>query len=223
MNTLLIDDDPLALKLLARQSERLGCAGLMLCPRAEEAMTLLQARPEAIELVFCDLQMPDIDGVEFVRHLAGVGYGGSLVLVSGEDGRILNTVARLARAHRIHVIGALKKPIKNEQLIEVLASHAGRKAMAQRAARGAFGPVELERAIAGGELINHYQPKVALASGVLHLGQTPEVEGVLSAWFDRHQCRAALVRPDHYVFGTCQDASGVNRLLSEARRQLSGA
>lgn len=58
---------------------------------------------------------------------------------------------------------------------------------------------------------------------VLHLGQTPEVEGVLSAWFDRHQCRAALVRPDHYVFGTCQDASGVNRLLSEARRQLSGA
>ena len=38
-------------------------------------------------------------------------------------------------------------------------------------------------------------------------GQTPgaisvvEVEGVLTSWFQRYWCSAALVRPDHYVFG----------------------
>jgi 3-(3-hydroxy-phenyl)propionate hydroxylase len=35
----------------------------------------------------------------------------------------------------------------------------------------------------------------------------PETEGVLARWFERHACRAALVRPDHYVYGVASDAS----------------
>jgi len=35
---------------------------------------------------------PGMDGVEFVRHLARIGSRGGLVLVSGEDARILQTV-----------------------------------------------------------------------------------------------------------------------------------
>ncbi len=27
-----------------------------------------------------------------------------------------------------------------------------------------------------------------------------ETEGLIAGWFDRHQCRAAIVRPDHYVY-----------------------
>ncbi len=37
-------------------------------------------------------------------------------------------------------------------------------------------------------------------------------EGVLARWFDRHDCRAALVRPDHYVFGVA-GADGVPALV----------
>jgi hypothetical protein len=41
-------------------------------------------------------------------------------------------------------------------------------------------------------------------------------EGVLARWFDRHDCRAALVRPDHYVFGVAgaDGAAALVRRLS---------
>ncbi|NDY90332.1 bifunctional 3-(3-hydroxy-phenyl)propionate/3-hydroxycinnamic acid hydroxylase [Ideonella livida] len=55
---------------------------------------------------------------------------------------------------------------------------------------------------------------------VLHLGRQPETEGVVAAWLDRQRCHAALVRPDHYVFGTATDAAGVTALLQEAAAAL---
>lgn len=43
-----------------------------------------------------------------------------------------------------------------------------------------------------------------------------EADGVLAAWFERHRCVAALVRPDHYVFGTAATSDAVPALLAEA-------
>jgi 3-(3-hydroxy-phenyl)propionate hydroxylase len=42
-----------------------------------------------------------------------------------------------------------------------------------------------------------------------------ETEGVLASWFDRHDVVAAMVRPDHYVFGTARDATELRDLLAE--------
>jgi acetyl esterase/lipase len=47
-----------------------------------------------------------------------------------------------------------------------------------------------------------------------------ETEGVLARWFEARQCGAALVRPDHYVFGTATDAAEVDTLLREAAEAL---
>ncbi|EJN11076.1 2-polyprenyl-6-methoxyphenol hydroxylase-like oxidoreductase [Bradyrhizobium sp. YR681] len=42
-----------------------------------------------------------------------------------------------------------------------------------------------------------------------------ETEAVLASWFDRHGVIAAIVRPDHYVFGTARDATELGDLLHE--------
>ena len=41
-----------------------------------------------------------------------------------------------------------------------------------------------------------------------------ETEGVLAAWFRRHGCAAAIVRPDHYVYAV---ASSEQELVTELR------
>ena len=90
-----------------------------------------------------------------------------LVLVSGEDGRILQAAEKLAKAHNLNVLGALRKPVSSEQLQHILDGKPRRGARALRAARKIYEPDELRRAIAGGELVNYYQPKVALATGTV--------------------------------------------------------
>ena len=213
MKTLLIDDDPFALKLLALQLEQLGCAPVTLCESAQSAQTLLETESEAIGLVFCDLQMPDIDGVEFVRHLARIRYRGGLVLVSGENGRILHTVQKLAQAHQIDMIAALAKPVSLDQLRHVLASNVSRRASAARAARQAYAPSEIKRALAAGEFVNHYQPKVALSTG--------DLVGVEALVRWQHPT-AGLVFPDQFI-ATVEEHDLIDQLtrsvLTAALRQ----
>jgi len=40
----------------------------------------------------------------------------------------------------------------------------------------------------------------------LGTAELTETEGVLQRWFERHGCAAALVRPDHYVYGVASSA-----------------
>ncbi len=49
-----------------------------------------------------------------------------------------------------------------------------------------------------------------------------ESDGVMAAWFDRHGIVAALVRPDHYVFGTARDTAELGDLLQEIDLRLRG-
>lgn len=56
---------------------------------------------------------------------------------------------------------------------------------------------------------------VAAPAGVtvLALDQSPERDGVTQAWFQRHGVVAALVRPDHYVYGVAAQPVEVAALL----------
>lgn len=191
MQTLLIDDDPFALKLLARQLKGLGYLSVALCEQAYEAERYLKAHFETIELIFCDLQMPGFDGIEFIRHLESVEYRGELILVSGEDERIRLTAEKLALAYNINVLGTLAKPVATEQLRQVLdrGSSAG-PADRCRSERPSFGPDELQDAIRNEDLVNFYQPKVDMATG--------ELVGVEALVRWRHR-RFGIVFPDQFI------------------------
>lgn len=56
---------------------------------------------------------------------------------------------------------------------------------------------------------------------VIDLPEAQEAEGVVARWMRRHGGVAALVRPDHYVYGTAADAAAVQPLVDEWRRRLS--
>ncbi|MCR5886396.1 LytTR family DNA-binding domain-containing protein [Hymenobacter sp. J193] len=68
LRCLLVDDEPLALRLLASYVERVPFMELVgTCRSALEALEVLQREP--VDVLFLDVQMPDLTGVEFVRTL----------------------------------------------------------------------------------------------------------------------------------------------------------
>jgi 3-(3-hydroxy-phenyl)propionate hydroxylase len=56
---------------------------------------------------------------------------------------------------------------------------------------------------------------------VVQLDGAREAEGVAAGWLRRHACDAALLRPDHYVFGTASGPAQLQELLAEWRGRLA--
>jgi EAL domain-containing protein (putative c-di-GMP-specific phosphodiesterase class I)/CheY-like chemotaxis protein len=192
LRALAVDDEAFQLKLISRQLAKLGITDTRTCDSAASALALLKTDASGIDLICCDLQMPHMDGVEFVRHLGEMQYRGALVLISGEDERILRTAERLARAHGLQVVGALHKPVSPEQLAQAV-NAAGQSSPQKTRTPGGqriYTGEEVAQAIHGGQLVNWYQPTVELSTG--------RVRGVecLVRW--QHP-EDGLVLPDRFI------------------------
>ena len=48
-----------------------------------------------------------------------------------------------------------------------------------------------------------------------------EVDGVVASWFQRNRCSAAIVRPDHYVFGVAANRSELDRQIAALSAALA--
>ena len=152
-------------RVLVHMLSGLGFEDVDTLQSAAAALDRLASGAPHPDLILLDLNMPSIDGIEFVRLLVGQGYEGAIVLVSAEAERVLQMTAKLVEAHRLPVLGHLRKPVSLAALSAVLQKWKP---------PGDAGPLPpdldaaaLRQAIARNELIMHYQPKVAVAGAAL--------------------------------------------------------
>jgi CheY-like chemotaxis protein len=114
LRVLLLDDDPFQLALLEDMLEELGDFDVATATHAQGALAMLKSNPP--DLLVCDLSMPDMDGIEFMRHVAQEGYNGTVVLLSGMENAVLKAAERLAMAQGLTILGACGKPVAAAEL-----------------------------------------------------------------------------------------------------------
>lgn len=198
---LVLDDESFMLKLLTHLLNSLGYSCVTACDNGAAGLAWVGQAQNKCGLVLLDLNMPDMDGIEFVRKLAGTGFAGNLVLVSGESERMLQMTEKLIRAHTMNVLGHVGKPVALERLAALLETH-GAIHRAPRIRKAAYSPTSLEAAISGGHLVNYYQPKVAVTTGKLVGVET------LVRW--RHAADG-LVMPDQFI-GVAEKSGLIDQL-----------
>ncbi|MAN52393.1 MAG: hypothetical protein CMG77_11110 [Marinimicrobium sp.] len=186
-----VDDDEFMRRLISRLLNKLGYVMIKEVTGGQEAVDVLRALKTPPDVMILDLKMPDMDGIEVVRHLVELGFVGQLILLSGEDERLLRTAQNLVHAHNIPVLGYLTKPVDDRELgllMDKLLSQAPARLARNNQSVTAE---ELRDAITRNELFNEYQPVVSLVDGEL-----ASLE-VLVRWQHPEKGR---VMPDQFIY-----------------------
>ena len=100
----------------------LGAGALLGAADGEGALQLLDADPRP-DIVVCDLDMPGMDGVEFLRQVAELGAGTAIVIASGLDDSVLRSAETTARGYGLEVLGAIRKPLTARLLLQAVGLH----------------------------------------------------------------------------------------------------
>jgi EAL domain-containing protein (putative c-di-GMP-specific phosphodiesterase class I) len=155
-----------------------------------------QLSPDVIVL---DLQMPGLDGVSALRHLADVRSTAKIFLVTGMDERTIASAEQYGLRRGLTIFGTLQKPFDPGELFARL-----------ERAHAAIRPLtaaDLEQAIANGELVVHYQPIIRRFAD--NTWDVAAVEALLR-W--SHPIRG-LLTPDSFL--SMGEAGGLSRAMTD--------
>jgi len=167
INTIIADDSKSIRIVLDTLLNQLGIEDITHCNSGRDALTVINAQPLYYQLVFVDLNMPEMDGMELIRHLGNQGFKGSVVIISGMEERVINLASEVARQHKVHLIGNIIKPINIDELQHTLTKfHYFNEHLSSPQA--SLSKSELELAINEQRIIPYYQPKVDSQKNQVH-------------------------------------------------------
>lgn len=117
---LIVEDHPFQLIATQMHLNRLGFFRLTPALDANEAREECARRDEPFDLLLCDINLPDIDGVELLSELAEAGHIRQAVFLSCRDADELQALHRKLRDRGLPVLACLSKPLDQWALMQTL-------------------------------------------------------------------------------------------------------
>ncbi len=116
----------------------------------------------AFDLIFLELCMPFLDGIQVMRGFSEKKISAALVLMSGFDKAVLNTAHELAEAHELNTLSHLSKPFR-VNAIEALISEVKQakvKQISKPADQRKMSSEDIRKAFDEDRIVVHYQPQM---------------------------------------------------------------
>lgn len=195
LRVLLLDDDRFMHEFVGDLLSDLGVKETLVAKDGADGLRVLSNQEGVFDLLICDIEMPGMDGIEFLRNIASQGYAGHIALLSGIDASLLRAAERLANAHGLKIVGVMEKPVKIEALKDIFAKisllnkeNIGSPIDAHK--KKVFSADEIKQGMADDQFDVYVQPKVFV--------QDKRISGVecLARW---HHPQFGLVSPDDFI------------------------
>ncbi|WP_234495335.1 EAL domain-containing protein [Vibrio maritimus] len=195
MNILIVEDDRIQAYRLKMDLYELGQVNITIAHSCNEA--LLAFKKLDFDLVFCDISLPDKDGIYFIEQISFKARKVHLVLLSLAENRVLSLIEKVAHVLDFKKTSRIDKPYKLSQLKTLLLDSSGiRKTSINNQTNYYFSESEVISAISRNEVDVHFQPQVDIATGT-----TKSVE--------------ALARWQHNDFGLLSAGAFIDSLTSD--------
>lgn len=166
---LVVEDSSIQREYVCGQLQSLGFNHVLEAEDGIQALKLLE-QTDPVDFLITDLDMPGMDGIELIHHVAEKGHARHLIVMTARDPKLLEVVENMAQENRdIYLLGTLKKPVEllalNQLLQQVLQkeSSLGVRPLTEEPS---FSEDEIAQAIHNSEIVPFFQPKILLASGM---------------------------------------------------------
>lgn len=113
---LIVDDDPIARGIFRTYFTQRGATHVVEAVNGVQALKVLDEADFEIELIQLDIYMPQMDGIEVMRHLRDRQYAGDIAIVSGAKFTDRANATELAALYKLNVVGEVKKPLTKKSL-----------------------------------------------------------------------------------------------------------
>jgi EAL domain-containing protein (putative c-di-GMP-specific phosphodiesterase class I) len=164
---LIAEDHDFQRKAVARMLESLGARCVHQAADGHAALAILSSGTP-VDIAISDLDMPGMDGMEFIRRLGESGTRVSLIIASALDPNLVASVAAMTKAYGVMLLGVIEKPLTPGKLEPLLKLHhlaQARPSEPPAAKVPAFTVEEIDNGLKAGQFEPFFHPKIELATG----------------------------------------------------------
>lgn len=168
LSVLIIEDSKAQRLFMVDLCRQMGITEIAEADNGRTALAVMDGRPEPFDLLICDLEMPDIDGIELINLLSARNIRSGLIIASGRERSLLSAVELMASTEGLYVLGALQKPVAEAGLLALVRKYQQdglkQKQACEQRERLLLGKDELQQALNERRFVLHYQPKIDFAT-----------------------------------------------------------
>ena len=171
LKVLIVEDSPCQAEYLSTLCRSFGISELATAENGLVALELIDKTEVSFDILICDLEMPDLDGIELIQLLAHRHTSSSLIVVSSREQSLISAVELMAVTEGIDVLGSIRKPVSADALEALIKNFRGQAALKTKGSAGeslVLTTQELKQGLEQHQFVLHYQPKLVMDNGMLH-------------------------------------------------------
>lgn len=160
---LVVDDDAVSRRVAAAVLKRFGAREVVEADSGSAALEWADHDMAGLDLVMCDLRMPQFDGLETLAGLTQRTRPRVLVLASAADPRLLRAAADMAARGGIDRLHTITKPVTSEKIRDIVALLSNPDASTKRWEAKTSAPADCStkmiRGMVTGQFVPFFQPR----------------------------------------------------------------